>query len=91
MRMVSGELANALQSGDRYVWLLGHDRPYALESPYRGKGSQEGQPITLTLIKMPGSNPSLHPLLEFDVEQVVFISLQIGDGLALQCNMQDNT
>ncbi|MFD0726766.1 hypothetical protein [Lysobacter brunescens] len=79
MRTVSGELADALKSGDLHISLLGHDRPYSLELAYRGIGSQKGQPVTLTLIKMPGSNPSLHPLLEFEVERVVFISLQITD------------
>lgn len=80
MRTVSGELADALESGDLYISLLGHDRPYSLELAYRGIGSQMGQPVTLTLIKMFGSNPSLHPLLEFEVERVVFISLHIADN-----------
>lgn len=80
MHIVSGELADALKSGDLHISILGHDRPYILELAYRGTGSQKGRPVTLTLIKVPGSNPSLHPLLEFEVERVVFISLQITDN-----------
>lgn len=83
MRIVSGILASALQPGDLHVWLLGNDRPYTLDLAYGGIGSQKGQPIMMTLIRLPGSNPGLHPLLEFDVERVVFISAQISDDQSL--------
>lgn len=83
MRIVSGILASALQTGDLDVWLLDHDRPYTLDSAYRGVGSQKGQPITMTLIKLPGPNPGQHPLLEFDVERVALISMQISDEPSL--------
>ncbi|MBL8263004.1 MAG: hypothetical protein JNM58_11285 [Xanthomonadaceae bacterium] len=80
MRIVSGELASALQPGDLAISLLGHDRPYTLDLAYRGIGSQMGQSITMTLINLPGMNPGLHPLLGFDVERVVLISLRIFDN-----------
>lgn len=79
MRIVSGKLASALQPGDLDISLQGHERPYALEQAYRGIGSLKGQSITMTLITLPGLNPGRHPLLEFDVERVVLVSLQIGD------------
>jgi hypothetical protein len=83
MRVVSGVLASALQPGDRIVSLLGHDQPFALETDYAGCESPASLPICITLITLPGANPGLHPLLEFDVERVVRISTQAVDPMPM--------
>jgi hypothetical protein len=83
MRVVSGVLACALQPGDRIVSLQGHDRPYTLETAYAGRASPMGVPVSITLIMLPGPNPGLHPLLEFHLEWVVSISLQVADPLPM--------
>jgi hypothetical protein len=81
MRVVSGMLASALQPGDLIVSLLGHDRPFAFETAYAGCESPAGLPIWITLITLPGSNPESHPLLEFDVEWVVRVSMRAVDPM----------
>ncbi|HEY1137249.1 MAG TPA: hypothetical protein VGE64_07150 [Xanthomonadaceae bacterium] len=81
MRVVSGMLASPLHPGDPIVSLLGHARPFALETPYAGCGLQAGQPIWITLITLPGANPESHPLLEFDVECAVRVSTQAVDPM----------
>lgn len=83
MRTVSGILASTMQTGDLDVWLLDLDQPYTLDSAYGGVGSQKGQPITMTLIKLPCPTHRQHPLPEFDEERVVLISVQISDEQSL--------